>query len=285
MKIQSDETPKRNRIQELLKKYETNEIFKVALKFVLIIFLITFVLVTLQYVYKNGKDDKRAAEQQIVDQIVKYKPVIKYYTNYFLPDEYELIDSGGRYELEVTPKGLPKDTVLLSNCNLLLSKKVTDSFREAVYQKRGYVSEEQAKIETEKRRKIAEQKRLEEERLEKERKERLLADRNKTIDLTKTAIHSYDFYERKAYADGYEPLVEAHSNLETYKLTEDYKQLQRFERTKELEALNMNYNTKRARMWSLHYKFGLQEGTFDQLQNGELGVDMINGKLEFRYNL
>jgi len=290
MKIKSDETPKQNRLSAWLKKHQASEISKTITMGTSGFLALIACFMILQSIMKTSAEEQRESEQQVINDIIKYKPVIKYYTKYFLPDEYELMQTDGRNTLFVTPKGLEEDTIYLSNCSLMLSKKVTDSFREAVYKKRGYITvsaQEEARLQDELKQKKLEA--LYQKQEAKKQKELAPIEKKVVVDdtgsvNTDTAIHSYDYYQRKAYADGYNPLVLSYTELETYKLTKEYKSLKRFERTKELEELNASYNKKRAQMWSLHYKFGLEHGSYEQLEEGKLKVNMLNGQLQFRYD-
>ena len=288
MQIKSDETPKTNRLQELLKKNKTNEILGVATKGSLIILLFVVSIYVLNSVKNTFVDESAKKEKEMISQIKTNHPILKRYTEYFLPDEYDVVIQDGVNMVDVHPKGLEENTYYLTDIKVLINKENTYSFRQAVYKKRGIGSELNATtspkkvIPTE-----TNQKDLPTEEQHDGATPTINIDSNDTnvSNGNDFSLHTYDYYERKRYADGYNPLVESYKELETYKLTEEYKSLRRFERTKELEKLNSKYNKVRPDMWKLHYKFGLRKGSFDELQQGKLKVDMVEGKLIFSHPL
>ena len=288
MQIKSDETPKTNRLQELLKKNKTNEILGVATKGTLVILLLVVSAYILNSIKNTFVDESAKKEKEMISQIKTNHPILKRYTEYFLPDEYDVIIQDGVNMVDVHPKGLSENTYYLTNIKVLINKENTNNFRQAVYKKRGITTNDISATMTQKVNSIkTKQKDLPSKGLDNGQSSSINQSSNDfnvgyNYDFS---LHTYDYYERKRYANGYNPLVESYKALKTYKLTEEYKSLKRFERTKELEKLNANYNKVRPDMWKLHYKFGLRKGSFDELQQGKLKVDMVEGKLIFSHPL
>lgn len=288
MQIKSDETPKTNRLQELLKKNKTNEILGVVTKGTLVILLLVVSAYILNSVKNTFEDESARKEKEMISQIKTNHPILKRYTEYFLPDEYDVIIQDGVNMVDVHPKGLEENTYYLTNVKVLINKENTYTFRQAVYKQRGITNEDVSTTSPQKVVPIEiEQKDLPTEEQHDGATPTINIDSNDTnvSDGLDFSLHTYDYYERKAYADGYNPLVMTYQELETYKLTEEYKSLKRFERTKELEKLNSKYNKVRPDMWKLHYKFGLRNGSFDELEQGKLKVDMVEGTLIFSHPL
>lgn len=286
MKIKSDETPKINKIQKFFKRHKTNEVLGVLTKGALILLSFVAIFWVLYTMLVSIDDATKAHEKEVAEIIIKYSPVIKRHTKYYLPDEYELTAVDGVYMLNVTPKGLSSDAFYLSQIKLILDKEVTDRFREAVYKSRGYVSNDMSTIIPEnvsiqKIIEVAEKKKVEIKDLVPTQTNNI-RDINITTE-SSTTIHTHGYYQRKAYVDGYNPLRKSYDALEAYKLTEEYKHLRRFEKTDKLRELNIEYNKNRSTMWKLHYELGMEEGSFDDLQQGKLRPDMVNGQLIFSF--
>lgn len=303
MQIKSDKTPKTNRFAAWLKKHQTSDITRT-------IFFATFALfsvIGLFMLIHSAVQEKdmivAAGEVKDVDNIIKYQPVIKCNENHYLPDEYELEVKGGRNTIMISHIGRDlRGQYYLTDCNLVLSKTkdtVTENFKEALFKKRGYISNKVA----EERRVQAEALRKENETLamelqKQENKQKALAlkeEQAKKIPVYKkdksvrtkvaSTMHTSDYYLRLEYASLYPKLVRATKDLIEYKLTDEYKELKkvRFATNEKFKSLNRAYNSVHPTMWKLHQRFGTKYGSYTNLSVGQLTVKMQNGKLEFGY--
>lgn len=305
MKIKSDETPKQNRLSAWLKKHQTSDITRTIFFGTFALFSVIGLMILLMNTVQQ--QDMIVAEGEIkdVDNIIKYQPVIKCKQSHYLPDEYELEVKGGRNTIMISHIGRDlKGEYYLTDCNLVLSKTkdtVTENFKEALFKKRGYVSNKVA----EERRVRAEALRKENEslalKLEEEAKLKEIA-RNKIDENTSSipvynndtirtkvasTMHTSDYYQRLEYASLYPALVRATTDLIEYKLTDEYKELKkvRFATNEKFKELNRAYNSVHGIMWRLHQKFGTKYGSYAKLELGQLTVEMRNGKLEFGYDI
>ena len=301
MKIKSDKTPKTNRLLAWLKKHQTSDITRTVFFGSFALFSVISIMILLMKTVQEQEMIVADGELKDIENIIKYQPVIKCNQNHYLPDEYELEVKGGRNTIMISHIGRDlKAEYYLTDCKLVLSKTkdtVTENFKEALFKKRGYVSDKVA----EERRVKAEEVRKENEELAqklKDAKEKELAqnkvDENISIPVYKndtvrtkveSAMHTSDYYQRLEYASLYPVLVKATTDLAKYKLTDEYKELKkvRFASNDKYRELNRAYNKVHPTMWRLHQKFGTKYGSYSKLELGQLKVKIISGKLEFSF--
>jgi len=298
MKIKSDKTPKTNRLLAWLKKHQTSDITRTVFFGSFALFSVISIMILLMKTVQEQEMIVADGELKDIENIIKYQPVIKCNQNHYLPDEYELEVKGGRNTIMISHIGRDlKAEYYLTDCKLVLSKTkdtVTENFKEALFLKRGYVSDkvaEERRVKAEALRKENEAaQKLEDELKEAEKK----ADENITIpvynnDTVRTKVestmHTSDYYQRLEYASLYPTLVKATNDLVEYRLTNEYKELKkiRFASNDKYRELNRAYNAVHPTMWKLHQKFGTKYGSYDKLSHGQLTVKMQQGKLEFGY--
>jgi len=279
MQIKSDKTPKKDLLEKLLKKNKTSEILKTVMFGTGILSLLIAAFYILNVIITDTENIQKERDNKNIEKINEFHPPIKCSMKFYLPDEYILGETNGIPSVSIFNAPYTEDTeYYLSKCSLV-QKEITDSFREAIYKKRGKTDKP-----------IPEpiEEPIPEKVIEIQSKVvPTILDNNETNlttlsfkdSLKENSMQTDTYYQKLEYAQGYPKLVKATSELETYKLTEEYKTLKKFERTQKLNDLNRNLNTIRPTMWKLHYRFGNAEGTFEDLQSGKLSVKMLEGTL------